>query len=209
MSVLSGCPSGVYGNNCDAPCPTNCGERFCHTQNGTCFSCNPGTYGRNCEVTCPKNCKEQFCKMLDGSCLTCKPGWTGLFCNTSMQIVNFELWYFTNCIRIFLFCKIILLIGLTIYVVCMEGWYGQNCKSECAGQCQENDTCNHVTGWCGVGCAVGWTGLFCNIEKSTVQSVMFGCILYKVPLKNIAFKQILQLLAQAQARHLRRVSREI
>lgn len=49
-----------------------------------------------------------------------------------------------------------------IFLACRKGWYGVNCSQQCAGQCRDNTTCNHVTGHCERGCASGWTGIFCN-----------------------------------------------
>lgn len=33
---------------------------------------------------------------------------------------------------------------------------------QCAGQCKDNATCNHLTGQCDSGCADGWTGENCS-----------------------------------------------
>ena len=45
---------------------------------------------------------------------------------------------------------------------CTAGWYGLDCKQQCSGQCKENIVCNHVSGQCNEGCAVGWRGNDCN-----------------------------------------------
>lgn len=50
--ISSGCgKSGVYGSNCNIPCPTNCKDNMCHIQNGTCFSCQPGWMGTTCSTS--------------------------------------------------------------------------------------------------------------------------------------------------------------
>lgn len=43
LNFVSGCQSvGVYGNQCEHLCPTNCRYNVCHIQKGTCFGCKPG-----------------------------------------------------------------------------------------------------------------------------------------------------------------------
>ena len=46
---LIGCSKlGVYGSNCNIPCPNNCRYRTCHIMNGTCFGCEAGFKGTIC-----------------------------------------------------------------------------------------------------------------------------------------------------------------
>lgn len=49
-------------------------------------------------------------------------------------------------------------IELSLSLEGREGWYGDNCRHQCLGQCRDNTTCNHVTRQCARGCAAGWTG---------------------------------------------------
>ena len=49
MFVLGCKNSGVYGNKCTVPCPSNCRDSFCHIQKGTCFGCKPGWEGTFCD----------------------------------------------------------------------------------------------------------------------------------------------------------------
>lgn len=49
---------------------------------------------------------------------------------------------------------------------CKEGWYGHNCTEQCVGHCRDGATCNHVTGFCDIGCAAGWIGEFCDKGNS-------------------------------------------
>lgn len=51
---------------------------------------------------------------------------------------------------------------LSLFVECVEGWYGINCSKQCGGHCRDNIVCHHVTGQCDKGCDAGWTGYFCN-----------------------------------------------
>lgn len=44
-----GCKSGVYGSNCDIPCPVNCAYSTCHIDLGTCYDCKPGWTGTLCK----------------------------------------------------------------------------------------------------------------------------------------------------------------
>lgn len=47
-------------------------------------------------------------------------------------------------------------------IECREGWYDMNCTQLCVGHCKDSVTCNHVTGHCDRGCAVGWKGDLCD-----------------------------------------------
>ena len=42
--------SGVYGHNCNVPCPVNCKTNTCHIQDGSCFGCKPGWRGATCNT---------------------------------------------------------------------------------------------------------------------------------------------------------------
>lgn len=39
---------GVYGSDCNIPCPINCKDNMCHIQLGHCFTCKPGWTGESC-----------------------------------------------------------------------------------------------------------------------------------------------------------------
>ena len=54
-------------------------------------------------------------------------------------------------------------------IECIGGWYGVDCKQQCSGHCRDNAVCNHVTGQCDKGCAVGWRGALCDkgMQRST------------------------------------------
>lgn len=41
---------GVYGKNCDTPCPNNCRYKTCHINKGTCFGCLAGYQGTICKT---------------------------------------------------------------------------------------------------------------------------------------------------------------
>lgn len=44
-----GCSNpGVYGGQCNKPCPENCQEHRCDIINGTCLGCTPGWMGDSC-----------------------------------------------------------------------------------------------------------------------------------------------------------------
>lgn len=58
-----------------------------------------------------------------------------------------------------------------IQTECSLGWYGDGCKSRCAGHCIENSPCNHVKGQCNSGCAAGWMGNQCNLRKHIIVFV--------------------------------------
>lgn len=53
---------------------------------------------------------------------------------------------------------------------CPEGKYGVDCMLSCKN-CEnvigQNDTCDHVTGKCILGCLPGWRGLKCEQSKIT------------------------------------------
>nr|XP_034321059.1 multiple epidermal growth factor-like domains protein 6 isoform X2 [Crassostrea gigas] len=121
--VVQGCKvSGVFGINCDKPCPANCKDNLCHIENGSCFwcktgwtgkfcdtACQPGYFGENCSMPCSPNCKT--CRNTDGLC-SCKAGWMGHNCSTE----------------------------------CTQS-YGENCQYSCSLHCI-NQTCDRFNGKC-------------------------------------------------------------
>ncbi|XP_062607516.1 receptor-type tyrosine-protein phosphatase T-like isoform X2 [Saccostrea cucullata] len=136
-----GCPtSGVYGQNCDIPCPQNCQERHCNIVNGTCLGCvagykglrceeqcDPGTYDLECTKTCG-NCSDgDHCNHVNGSCPN--------GCDVGAQ-------------------------GYTCDEVCSFGRHGKNCVEFCNSTCRGG--CNRFTGVCESGCIAGWKGDFCE-----------------------------------------------
>ncbi|XP_067663265.1 scavenger receptor class F member 1-like isoform X1 [Haliotis asinina] len=58
------CPVGLYGDNCDQPCPLGCDtcDRL-----GRCGKCQDGFYRHRCDQPCPKGC--DTCD-LDGNCVS-------------------------------------------------------------------------------------------------------------------------------------------
>lgn len=49
---IKGCKKiGVYGVDCNIPCPMNCKDNMCHTQYGTCYACQPGWTGTTCSAS--------------------------------------------------------------------------------------------------------------------------------------------------------------
>lgn len=93
LCYKKGCKqSGVYGTECDTPCPDACKDYTCHIQSGACLECEPGVFGGFCNISCPDNCKDSTCHEQTGTCFTCKPGWTGMYCKTSKN--NLKLYHF-------------------------------------------------------------------------------------------------------------------
>lgn len=84
--------SGVFGTECDIPCPASCKNSTCHILKGTCFDREHGVYGSYCNLLCPANCKENRCHKHNGTCFTCEPGFTGLFCTTSKIMYHIKIW---------------------------------------------------------------------------------------------------------------------
>lgn len=35
----------------------------------------------------------------------------------------------------------------------------------CIGHCKDNESCNHINGFCEEGCLLGWTGVNCDKRK--------------------------------------------
>uniref|UniRef100_A0A8W8NYM2 protein-tyrosine-phosphatase n=1 Tax=Magallana gigas TaxID=29159 RepID=A0A8W8NYM2_MAGGI len=144
--TVQGCNDvGIYGSNCDTPCPTNCKGNTCHIQSGKCLNCKPGWtgiycttkcregwYGTNCSQQCFGHCRDgTSCDHVTGQCdRGCAAGWTGLQCNKE----------------------------------CKDGNYGYDCINNCSGHCLNNSTCNKQTGHCDRGCDPGYTNIYCNTE---------------------------------------------
>lgn len=146
--IVYGCKKiGVYGVDCNIPCPMNCKDNMCHTQYGTCYACQPGWtgttcsanckegwYGVNCSQRCSGHCRDStVCNHLTGKCDGgCDAGWTDNLCDKE----------------------------------CKDGTYGYKCVNNCSGHCMNNSLCNKQTGRCDGGCRPGYTNIHC----------MDGCI---------------------------------
>ncbi|XP_056017466.1 multiple epidermal growth factor-like domains protein 11 [Ostrea edulis] len=142
--TVTGCKeSGVYGYNCDLPCPNNCQELRCDIIKGTCLSCTAGWvgyfcntscpagyYGVQCRSTCTGHCRDNLsCNHITGQCdYGCGNGWTGTHCNTE----------------------------------CPAESHGPDCMYNCSGQCLSYLPCNRTTGRCDGGCNSGYTGDLCD-----------------------------------------------
>ncbi|XP_056002100.1 multiple epidermal growth factor-like domains protein 11 isoform X3 [Ostrea edulis] len=132
---------GVYGENCDIPCPQNCQERHCDIVTGTCLGCIPGYKGSFCDQLCDNkkygleckqncgNCSDGIqCNHVNGSCPNgCDVGARGDECDEE----------------------------------CPYGWHGKNCATQCNPNCRG---CNRFNGRCESGCLPGWKGTFCEKE---------------------------------------------
>uniref|UniRef100_A0A8W8N951 protein-tyrosine-phosphatase n=1 Tax=Magallana gigas TaxID=29159 RepID=A0A8W8N951_MAGGI len=142
---------GVYGSNCDIPCPDNCRERRCDIINGTCLECTPGWMGENCTTECPTgkfgpdcvyNCSRHCmgdvtCNRTTGRCDTgCKAGYTGELCDAE----------------------------------CPTGKFGPDCVYNCSRHCMGDVTCNRTTGRCDTGCKAGYTGELCDAESKSEKT---------------------------------------
>ncbi|XP_056017452.1 multiple epidermal growth factor-like domains protein 10 [Ostrea edulis] len=146
--TVTGCKeSGVYGYNCDLPCPNNCQELRCDIVNGACLGCTAGWMGEFCNKSCPAGyyglqCKSQCtghcrdnlsCNHTTGQCdYGCGNGWTGTHCNTQ----------------------------------CPAESYGPDCRYNCSGQCLSYLPCNRTTGRCDGGCNPGYTEELCDKVSS-------------------------------------------
>eukprot|EP00105_Crassostrea_gigas_P039840 XP_019923988.1 PREDICTED: multiple epidermal growth factor-like domains protein 10 [Crassostrea gigas] len=144
--TVQGCNHvGIYGSNCDNPCPTNCKDNTCHIQSGKCLNCKPGWtgiycttkcregwYGTNCSQQCVGHCRDgASCDHVTGQCdRGCAAGWTGLQCTKG----------------------------------CKDGHYGYDCINNCSGHCLSDSPCNKQTGHCDSGCDPGYTNVYCNKE---------------------------------------------
>nr|XP_034319436.1 scavenger receptor class F member 2-like [Crassostrea gigas] len=162
--IVKGCKElGVYGSQCDIPCPINCKRNACHIKNGSCFNCENGVYGGYCNMTCPNSCQNNTCNIQSGVCLECKHGVYGSYCNQSCpanckdNTCHIQNGACSSCKPGWT--------GMNCNKKCTEGWYGDSCGLQCSGHCRDGTTCNHVTGQCDIGCAAGWTGVICETAR--------------------------------------------
>ncbi|XP_065921325.1 receptor-type tyrosine-protein phosphatase epsilon-like [Magallana gigas] len=189
--TVTGCSSsGVFGVNCDKPCPENCQERRCDIINGTCLGCTIGWLGAQCDEACPVgyhglqceskcvgHCKDSAgCNRTSGLCDNgCDDGWTGSNCTEECASEN----YGPDCVHK---CSGHCLDGVTCNRTtgkcdtgcdfgytgdlcetgCGIGTFGKGCSSKCSGHCLHNVICNSTTGHCDGGCASGYVEPFCN-----------------------------------------------
>ncbi|XP_062593912.1 multiple epidermal growth factor-like domains protein 10 isoform X2 [Saccostrea cucullata] len=144
--IVKGCQEkGVYGSDCNTPCPENCQYQRCYIVNGSCLECKSGWtghmcarrcfegwFGLGCTNKCVGHCiNNDNCNHISGICDGgCAPGWTGPMCDKE----------------------------------CENGMYGINCVHNCSGNCYNNSNCNKISGHCDTGCGPGYFGTLC--EKS-------------------------------------------
>uniref|UniRef100_K1RQK0 Multiple epidermal growth factor-like domains 10 n=1 Tax=Magallana gigas TaxID=29159 RepID=K1RQK0_MAGGI len=183
---------GVYGSNCNIPCPDNCQERRCDIVNGTCFGCTPGWvgeycttgcvpgyYGPKCESKCVGYCKDnEPCNHINGLCDNgCYDGWTGENCTTECPTGIFGPDCVYNCSRHCMGdvtcnrttgrCDTGCKAGYTGELCdaeCPKGRFGPDCVYNCSGHCMGDVTCNRTTGRCDTGCKAGYTGKLCDAD---------------------------------------------
>ncbi|XP_055885748.1 angiopoietin-1 receptor-like isoform X2 [Biomphalaria glabrata] len=184
---VSGCPEGLWGNNCQYRCDAGC-KLGCKQNDGKCLGgCKPGWTGKNCDKLCTDyfygfNCKsscghcyeEKPCNVVTGKCTDgCLPGWQGDKCLEGCKPYT----YGANCNNTCGHCRLNQAcnavtgrcsagcdrgwLGTTCEQACEKGFHGVDCVDRC-GHCKANTTCDHVTGKCDSGCAPGWTGLMCT-----------------------------------------------
>ncbi|XP_046568341.1 serine/threonine-protein phosphatase 6 regulatory ankyrin repeat subunit B-like isoform X2 [Haliotis rubra] len=90
-----GCDWGIYGENCDRTCPSNCAIvpprnlRHCLKHTGKCSEgCVRGYHGDHCNIFCSGGCLNETCNNGDGHCtLGCKETYIGDFCNETSGIL--------------------------------------------------------------------------------------------------------------------------
>nr|XP_022311229.1 multiple epidermal growth factor-like domains protein 10 [Crassostrea virginica] len=150
---------GVYGLDCNKPCPVNCQERRCVINTGHCLGCLSGYQGLTCSQVCKQgffgdecsrrcgNCRnQQTCHHINGSCLNgCDEGVKGWNCTTE----------------------------------CDPSFYGKHCIHNCSENCNVTGSCDRFFGECEGGCKPGWTGITCKqistaSEESQVSAIVGG-----------------------------------
>lgn len=48
------------------------------------------------------------------------------------------------------------------YKACLPGNFGKGCRERCSGHCQNNASCDHISGVCMAGCEDGYIESRCN-----------------------------------------------
>lgn len=76
-----------------------------------------------------------------------------------LVFINFKEFKMVTCIRV---CNIK---SCVLTVVCVSGYFGQNCSIPCNVNCNVASNCNRFTGKCNGGCKSGWTGDTCSLGK--------------------------------------------
>lgn len=188
---VQGCSkAGVFGNECNSSCPTNCKDNLCHIEFGTCFACSPGWTGKSCDKKCKEgkyglNCSQQCaghcrddanCNHVTGQCDGgCDAGWTGYVCDNECDNGIYGYNCVNNCSGHCLngspcnkqtgHCDGGCDRGYTTSDCsngCISGYYGMNCRERCSDFCMNNEPCHHVNGACPSGCQEGYIGELCN-----------------------------------------------
>ncbi|XP_078697271.1 uncharacterized protein LOC144925219 [Branchiostoma floridae x Branchiostoma belcheri] len=156
LLIIRACPEGLWGEECDLPCPACLNGGQCQVDTGECV-CAPGFMGTTCRTPCGGNrfgrdcsfrCDESerddpagcsghlFCLPEPYGC-SCGPGFTGLLCQRD----------------------------------CSPGTFGAGCQSTCHCSSIGPGACDRYTGECRDGCAVGWTGPNCQEELTSFREV--------------------------------------
>lgn len=191
--TVKGCSNvGVFGENCNKPCPENCQERRCDIISGKCLGCLPGWigdtckkectagyFGLECKSKCVGHCKDiKQCNHINGTCVDgCKNGYTGSNCTEECPFSKYGQDCLYNCsgncqdgIRCNLStgrCDDGCEAGFTgerCVKDCASGTFGKNCRGLCSGNCKDNITCDSRSGYCYDSCVAGFLGDYCNIK---------------------------------------------
>ncbi|XP_056016442.1 multiple epidermal growth factor-like domains protein 10 [Ostrea edulis] len=146
-TCMEGCGRGYRGENCTEPCPA-------------------GLYGYNCQETCNHDCGVPGrCDSVTGECEGgCQPGWIDPKCDEHCP----ERTYGINCSKTCGFCResrhddchssnSTSVNGTYINSTCLD-----ECDKEGHNCTKESSECDHVTGECVNGCAVGYQGENCT-----------------------------------------------
>nr|XP_022310196.1 protein draper-like isoform X2 [Crassostrea virginica] len=147
---------GVYGLDCNKPCPANCQEWRCDVNTGHCLGCRSGYQGLTCGQVCNRgffgdgcsrscgNCRnKQTCHHINGSCINgCDEGLKGWNCTTK----------------------------------CDPGFYGKHCINNCSENCNVTGSCDRFFGACEGGCKPGWTGKACKQIPAESEESQTGAI---------------------------------